>query len=58
MKYKIAYTGYEVALVDAGSEDEARELFYDEGLNDLYNAEIVEVVPADEAFVFHTDLND
>ena len=57
MKYKIAYTGDSVVEVEANTAEEAEEKFFEEGLNDLYNSEILEVVPAGEAFENYTDLN-
>lgn len=58
MKYKIACSGWMVVEVEADTEAEATDKVYeDESLGELYNLEIEEVVPADKAFEYHTDLN-
>lgn len=46
MKYQIAYSGWKTAEVEASSEEEAIEKFWDEGLNDLYDTEIGDVMEA------------
>lgn len=56
--FKIAYEGYQVVEVQADTAEEAEAKFWDEGLNDLYNANICEIVPSYEAFEAYTDLND
>jgi len=58
MKYYIAYEGYNVVAVEANSKQAAEDRFWDEGLNDLANAEIREIQPETKAFQIYTDLND
>ena len=43
-RYKIAYSGWNTVEVEANSPEEAEDKFWDDGLNDLYDAEIGDVV--------------
>lgn len=56
-KYKLATSGYLVVEVEADSPDEAADKLFEDGLNELYNQEIHEIVKAGEAFKLHADLN-
>lgn len=58
MMYKIAYEGYNVVEVEADTIEQAEEAFWERGLNDLYNAEIREIVPVGQPFKDYTDLNE
>lgn len=58
MTYKIAYSGWQVVEVEADTPEAAEEKFWNDDMNDLYNAEIGEIVPADTPFQMYTDLND
>ena len=40
MKYKIAYSGWTTVEVEASTPEEAINKFWDDGLNDLYDAVI------------------
>jgi len=46
--FQIAYSGWTTVNVEAATEDEAREKFWDEGLNDLNDAEIGNVMEVEE----------
>lgn len=43
MKYTIGYSGWTTIEVEADSPEQAEQKFWDEGLNDLYDAEINEI---------------
>lgn len=57
MKYKIAYSGINVTEVEADSREKAIRAFWQHGFNELYNAEIEEVVEISNPFTKFTDLN-
>ena len=57
MKYKIAYEGIQIVEIEGHSKQDAINNFWEEGLNDLYNSEILEVALADNPFKHYTDLN-
>lgn len=46
--FKIAYSGWAQVEVDAPTEQLAIEKFWDNGLNDLYDAEIGDVMEVEE----------
>lgn len=48
--FKIAYSGWKTVEVEAATADEAEEKFWDEGMNDLYDAEIGDIIEADKQF--------
>lgn len=56
-RYKVAYEGLNIVEIEANSAEEAEDKFFEDGHNDLYNAQIVETVEADQPFEMYTDLN-
>jgi hypothetical protein len=58
-KFKVAISGWAVVEVEAATAEEAENKVADEApdmAGELYNLEVHEAVPADEAFKMHTDL--
>lgn len=45
-KYRIQYSGWTTVLIEAGSPEEAEHKFWEDGLNDLFDAEIQDVTEA------------
>lgn len=57
-KYKVAVSGYMLVEVDANNEEEASDkIWEEEAVGELYNLEILEIVPSNEPLKMYTDLN-
>lgn len=47
-KYQIAYSGWTTVQVEANSPEEAEKKFWEEGLNDLADAEVGDILLVEE----------